>query len=428
MNQEKAIKLALEGHNIFLTGRAGTGKSYTLNKMIKALDKKGKKIAVTASTGIAATHINGNTIHSWAGIGIKNNLDIEDLFKLRNNKFSFERISKTEVLVIDEISMLHDYRLDMVDKVLRFIKMNDYPFGGIQVILVGDFFQLPPVEKNGKNNYTFNSEVWNSANFKVCYLEKIYRQEGDLKFIEILNAIRENKVTDEHKAFLKSLSENMKYKNQAINLYSKNIDVNQENNYRLDCIEGEKVTFEAEPFGDPHHVQRILKNWMGQEFLHLKIGAKVMFIVNDHKEGFYNGSMGVVTDFEEESGYPIVKLFKGNRKITVKKNEWKIEEEDEITNEKKVLASVLQFPLRLAYAITIHKSQGSTFDYVNLDMTDVFVLNMGYVALSRITSTEGLWLKGFNFISLHTDVAVINKDIEFKEKSKEIEDENNKQA
>lgn len=421
MTQEKAIELALSGHNIFLTGKAGTGKTYTLNKIIEKLVEKDKKVAITASTGIAATHIGGNTIHSWAGIGIKDKLETEDLYKLKNNQYSFERLSKAEVLIIDEISMLHDYRLDMVDEVLRFIKISEEPFGGIQVLLIGDFYQLPPVERNGKNNYTFNAKVWDIANFKVCYLEKIYRQESDLKFIEILNAVRENNVTAEHKEILKSLADNTKYKDQAVNLYSKNIDVEQENNYRLDCIKGIKITFQAEVYGNPSQVQRILKNWMGREFLHLKIGAKVMFVVNDSKTGFYNGTMGVISDFEDESGYPIVKIFKTGKKITVRKHEWKIEEEDEISGEKKVLASVLQFPLRLAYAITIHKSQGATFEYVNLDMTDVFVLNMGYVALSRITSLEGLWLKGFNFISLHTDVAVIQKDIEFKKMSEELE-------
>lgn len=354
MTQEKAIELALKGHNIFLTGKAGTGKSYTLNKIVEALKKKGRNVAITASTGIAATHIGGNTIHSWAGIGIKDQLEAEDLFKLKNNKFSNERISQAEVLIIDEISMLHDYRLDMVDEVLRFIKNSHSPFGGIQILLVGDFYQLPPVEKNGKNNYTFNAKVWDAAEFKVCYLEKIYRQENDVEFMNILNSIRDNSITPEQKEILNKLKDNTRYKEQAINLYSKNIDVEKENNFKLDSIEGEKHTFSAEIYGEPFHVQRILKNWLGREFLHLKIGAKVMFIVNDHREGYYNGTMGTVIDFHEESGYPIVKLFKSGRKITVQKNEWSIKEEDESGKEIK-LASVLQFPLRLAYAITIHK-------------------------------------------------------------------------
>lgn len=420
MTQEKAIELALAGHNIFLTGRAGTGKSYTLNKIIKALEKQNKIVAVTASTGIAATHIGGNTIHSWAGIGIKDRLETDDLWKLKNNKFTFQRLSETQILIIDEISMLHDYRFDMIDEVLRFIHNNDKPFGGIQVITSGDYFQLPPVEKSGKNNYTFNASTWAMLDFKVCYLEKIYRQENDIEFMQILNAIRENSITPEQKAVLTALKDNDRHRAKAINLYSKNIDVEKENNYKLDCIEGEKYTFEAELSGDPFHLQRILKNWLGREFLHLKVGAKVMFIVNDHKTGFYNGTIGEVIDFDEESGYPIVKVFKTGAKIVVKKNEWKVEEEDDFGH-KKTLASILQFPLRLAYAITIHKSQGCTFDYVNLDMSDVFVLNMGYVALSRITSLEGLWLKGFNFISLHTDITVINKDREFLEKSRENE-------
>jgi ATP-dependent exoDNAse (exonuclease V) alpha subunit len=141
-----------------------------------------------------------------------------------------------------------------------------------------------------------------------------------------------------------------------------------------------------------------------------------MFLVNDPKQGFFNGTMGEVVDFDEESGYPVVKIFKTRKEIIVKKNEWKIEEEDSSGAMVKT-ASVMQFPLRLAYAITIHKSQGCTFDYVNLDMSDVFILNMGYVALSRITSLEGLWLKGYNYVSLHVDNATITKDKEFKQLS-----------
>jgi len=421
MKQERAIEIAIEGHNIFLTGKAGTGKTYTLNNMISALRKKGKNVAVTASTGIASTHIDGKTIHSWAGIGIKSALNEEDLYKLKNNKFSNSRIKSADVLIIDEISMLHDYRLDLVDEVLRFIKSNNQPFGGIQVILVGDFFQLPPVEKNGKTNYTFNSKIWEVADFKICYLDKIYRQANDTVFVDILNAVRENAVSDNHKEVLNSLKVNESYRDLAVNLYSKNIDVDKENHFKLDSLDTEMFEFEIRTSGNEIQVQNIIKNALNEkQKIYLKVGAHVMFNVNDSKGRFVNGTMGKVVDFNEDNGYPVVEIFKTGDEITVERHEYKAEEQDEFGKVIKT-ASVTQFPLRLAYAITIHKSQGCTFDYVNLDMSDVFVLNMGYVALSRITSLEGLWLKGYNMISLMTDQAVILKDQEFKTASSLLE-------
>ena len=423
MTQEEAIRLAKQGHNIFLTGRAGTGKTYTLLKIIEELTAMGKKVAVTASAGLAATHINGKTIHSWAGIGIKDHLEVEDFFKIKNNNKISSQIKGVNVLIIDEVSMIHDYKLDMIHELLMFVRGSNEVFGGVQIILCGDFFQLPPVTKNGKTNYTFNAISWDAANLKICYLEKIYRQENDLQFIEILNSIRNNSITKEQIFILENLSKNDKHKDYGINLYSTNADVDHENSFYLNKIKEDIETFNAQYFGEGPQFDSLKKDCLAAEKLELKIGAKVMCIANNFQAGYCNGSLGKIVGFDDSvNDCPIIEVFKTKKIITIKPYTWK-KEEDAIgePNGKRTIASITQIPLKLAWAITIHKSQGCSFDYVNLDMSDVRTLNMGYVALSRVVSLDGLWLKGMSWNSLRVDGNIIKKDIEFRKKSQELE-------
>jgi ATP-dependent DNA helicase PIF1 len=424
MEQEKAIQLALEGHNIFLTGNAGTGKTYTLNIIIEKLRRSGKIVAVTASTGIASTHINGNTIHSWAGIGIKTKLEDEDLWKLRNNKFSNERICVPDVLVIDEISMLHDFRFDMVNQVCSFVRGRKVPFGGLQIIVVGDFFQLPPVNRNEKN-YCFNSFSWKSANFKTCYLQKIYRQESDSIFIDLLNSIRKNAITEEHKNILDSLSSNTRNIKKAVNLFCKNINVDILNSVELVKLKTPSYISKMQTRSLPNcewGITKLKENCLAMETLILKEGAKVMVIMNDFKRGIVNGTLAEVVDLEGAAdGVIKIRTLKHDKIVDITLNTWKLEEYSERHGKDVEIAAVTQFPLKLAWALTIHKSQGATFDYVNLDLRDTFVENMGYVALSRITSLEGLYLEGYNNVALHIDENIIEKDQEFLKDSQENE-------
>ena len=418
MTQERAIELALSGHNIFLTGKAGTGKSYTTNKIIEQMRKSGKSVAVTATTGIAATHIDGQTIHSWAGIGIKEEVTDEMLFGLSRNRFTADRMKIPDVLIIDEISMLHDYRFDMVDEVLRFVRSSNAPFGGMQVIVVGDFHQLPPVNRNNKKNYTFNAKAWAALDFRVCYLEKIYRQ-SDEQLIEVLNAIREARIEDRHKDILDAALENKHNADKAINLYCKNKEVRFENEECLAKVDSNLVTFKARTQGHEMAVKKITGSWNGEENLSLKVGARVMFLVNKYMQGgdiiFTNGQMGEVVEFVGDDAV-VVKPYNGDL-IVVTRHEWKLEEEDS-SGKMRTVAKVLQIPLRLAYAITIHKSQGSSFDYVNLDLSDAFTTNQGYVALSRVRTLAGLNLIGYKYGSLLQDSTIVAKDREFYEASR----------
>jgi len=421
MNQKKVIELALEGHNIFLTGQAGTGKTYTLKKIINEFKKKKKSVAVTASTGVASTHLNGTTIHSWSGAGIKDKFILDDFYKIKNNKYSFKRIFNTDVLIIDEISMIQSHVLDLIEEICRFIKNPDKIFGGIQIILCGDFFQLPPVSKN-KKNYCFNSQAWQILNLKICYLNKVYRQQNDLKFIEILNSIRNNSIKDEHKEILSSLSKNKKNKKNAINLYCKNINVDIENKTELNKMKEEVFILKNKTSGIDFKIKSLQKNILAEETLLLKKNSKIMLLVNNFKKNYRNGTLCKIINFDElEDEKIIVETLNDKRRIEIEPYTWKIEEYDPALKNNKQVASISQYPIKLAWAITVHKSQGSSFDFVNLDLSDVFIENMGYVALSRVTSLDGLYLKDFNEKSFKIDEKILKIDKFFQKESKKNE-------
>ena len=198
MTQKEALEILKMGYNCYVTGAAGSGKTHLLNEYIKFLKNKGVEVGVTASTGIAATHMGGMTIHSWSGLGIADHLTEYDLENLETKKYLQDRLQNTSVLIIDEVSMIHHFRLDLIERIARHLKKNQLPFGGMQIILCGDFFQLPPVSRVGEREslFPYRSETWKKLNLKICYLEEQYRHKDD-KFIKILNGIRNGHVSDE---------------------------------------------------------------------------------------------------------------------------------------------------------------------------------------------------------------------------------------
>ena len=191
MTQEDALKILKAGHNVYLTGAPGSGKTYLLNEYIRFLKKKRIFVGVTASTGIAATHLGGFTIHSWAGIGIEREISDAEVKLIATKRRVAKRFAQAKTLIIDEISMLDADRLDLIDRVARAARGSSRPFGGIQTVFCGDFFQLPPVAKEGEPppRFAYHSSVWEQMNLKICYLHEQHRQ-GDEKFIQVLNAIR----------------------------------------------------------------------------------------------------------------------------------------------------------------------------------------------------------------------------------------------
>ncbi len=408
MKQKEALAILEAGHNVLLTGPAGSGKTFLLNKYIAHLKKKQIGVAITASTGIAATHIGGRTIHSWAGIGIKDHLSPRDIGHLTKKAYLKKQFDKTEVLVIDEISMLHAHRLDMIDRVCQAFKKNFLPFGGIQIVMSGDFFQLPPISAGGgEAEFVYKSDVWSEMDLRVCYLDEQHRQ-NDQKIIKVLQGLRQNTVGPE---IVKLLEDRIKVRPQGkikpVRLFTHNIDVDGINNAELQKIATPEFSYYMTGSGEKKLVESLKKNCLAPENLVLKKGALVMFVKNKFKEEktiYVNGTMGIVADFDD-NGFPIVRLNSG-AEIRVAPDSWTIDDEHS------VLATITQIPLRLAWAITVHKSQGMTLEMAEIDLSRSFGYGMGYVALSRLTSLEGLYLLGINQMAYKLDPQVFAYDKE----------------
>lgn len=416
MTQDEALEILKAGHNVYLTGAAGSGKTYLLNTYIDLLKERKIYVGITASTGIAATHMRGFTIHSWAGIGIKNKCSDEEIQLIAEKKRIAKRFREAKTLIIDEVSMLDKDRLNLIEEVARYARANFEPFGGLQVVLCGDFFQLPPVSKWGEEppEFAYKSSTWGNMNLKVCYLEEQHRQ-GDKPFIEVLNAIRRGTVDETtlghlHGRLGKNLTED-----RVTKLYSHNRNVDAENARELGKLPGEVKTYEMETSGAGGIVDQLIRGCLAQETLTLKKDAKVMFVKNNPEEGYVNGTLGTVIGFDEED-LPVVKLLDG-REIKVRQDVWSIEEDG------KTLGEIWQIPLRLAWAITIHKSQGMTLDAAEIDLRGAFEKGMGYVALSRVRSLAGIRLLGLNDTALEVSPDVLKFDEELQEQSEEIREE-----
>lgn len=403
MTQAQALKIMASGANVFLTGAPGAGKTYTLDQFITASELEDKRVAVTASTGIAASHIGGTTIHSWSGLGIAELLSDDLLAKLKNSRHIRKRLNRTDILVIDEVSMLHGSRLNMVNKLCKEVRDNKLPFGGLQVILVGDLFQLPPVSPGGGYpDFAHQADAWAELNLRICYITEQHRQNATDPLLDILRAMRINKVHDGHTLLLDQ--RNLPADDKITRLYSHNVDVDAINRDRLEAIKGKNKQYKMHHEGDPRRVEALTRNILAPELLELKMGAEVMFVANNFQAGFVNGSRGTITGYKD--GLPLVKM-KSGRVVKVKRHAWNSEENGVI------LATVEQYPLRLAWAITIHKSQGMSLDAAVIDLSRTFTPGMGYVALSRVRALTGLYLSGINEMAmrLHPDIYALDAEL-----------------
>lgn len=418
MQQEKALAILKSGKNVFLTGSAGTGKTYVLNQYIDYLKARKIAVAVTASTGIAATHMNGMTIHSWAGIGVKEHLTAANLVAMQKKKYLTKNFDKVKVLIIDEISMLHKNQLDLVDMVLKNFKNSLEPFGGIQVVLCGDFFQLPPIGKMGetsRDKFAFMSVSWVKANLNICYLTEQYRQNDDrLNFV--LNEIRQANVSSIAYQLLQEASNNkLNEVKELTKLYTHNLDVDRVNAEHLLTLSGNIKNFKAKTKGNKKLVETLNNSVLAPGDLQLKIGARVMFVKNNLEKGFVNGSLGEVIGFTDE-GLPSVKLIYNKKVVKVEPEDWSI-----IDDGGKTLANYNQIPLRLAWAITVHKCQGMTLDAAEIDLSKTFENGQGYVALSRLKKLENLKLLGLNEQALKVDKLAYKADQRFQELSQDAD-------
>ncbi len=438
MTQAEALSILKTGANVFLTGEPGSGKTHTVNQFALYLRDRGVEPSITASTGIAATHLGGYTIHSWSGIGVRPALTRYDLDHIAGNRRVYQRVSLARVLVIDEISMLSDRTFEMAEAVCREIRRDPRPFGGLQVIFVGDFFQLPPVSsgrhshaepapakawggnldshgiaaelfdpsRNGKARFAFASPVWQKVNPLVCYLSEQHRQE-DPAFLEFLSAVRRGAVEERHRSLLRARYAKAPQAGTLTQLYSHNADVDYINTAELAKLRGSPRVFVMESRGPEPLVLSLKRGCLSPETLSLKIGARVMFTKNDGERRFVNGTTGVVSGFSKESGAPLVAKT-GGGEVFAEPMEWSISDQG------RVLARIIQTPLRLAWAITVHKSQGMSLDAAHMDLSDAFEYGQGYVALSRVRALRGLTLAGLNARALEVHPDIRTKDGHFR--------------
>lgn len=411
MDQALALEILHAGKNVLLTGPAGAGKTFVLNQFVRQAKADGKHVSVTATTGLAATHLGGNTIHAWSGIGVSDQLqdDFED-YLLKSRR---DIIETTDVLVIDEISMLHDYRLDMVDQVARTVRDDPRPFGGIQVVLCGDFFQLPPVNRDDsrQGGFVTNSAAWQELDLAICYLNEQHRQDDPI-FLEILNALRDGDIRRHHAEALMARVDTHLEDDNITELHTTNIDVESINHGRLNELKDKTYYYDMVTTGSENYVASLKRSCLAMERLALKPGALVMAIKNSPERKYVNGSLGVITGFEKGTAYPVVE-FRNGKTVTMKPDNW------ELRDGNKKRAGLSQIPLRLAWAITVHKSQGMTLDAARIDLRKAFVEGMGYVALSRVKRLESLSLLGINRMALKVSPEALAIDGELRKRSAE---------
>jgi ATP-dependent DNA helicase PIF1 len=406
MTQGEALTILKTGANVFLTGEPGSGKTHTINAYIDWLRAAGIEPSVTAATGIAATHVGGMTLHSWSGIGVSESLSRADIDRIATKEHIAKRIQKAQVLIIEEISMLSGATFEMADAIAREVRRVDRPFGGLTVILVGDFFQLPPVSRGREAAFAYTSSLWRELNPLICYLTEQYRQD-DSSFLDVLSAIRSGEVEEMHYEELAARHTNLAdVPPDAPKLFSHNADVDRINAAELEKIKNPVKKFRMSEKGKDTLVEGLKRGCLSPEVLELKEGAAVMFTKNSPQGKFVNGTLGTITGFDA-MGYPLV-LTKDGRTVSTEPMEWQLEEQG------KVKASIAQLPLRLAYAMTVHKSQGMSMDEAVMDLSKAFEYGQGYVALSRVRRLSGVYLTGLNARALEVHPQILEKDKDFR--------------
>ncbi|GAB6028895.1 DNA helicase [Chamberlinius hualienensis] len=397
--QKMVLNAISSGRNIFFTGSAGTGKTHLLKKIIRVLPPA--TTFVTASTGVAAMQIGGVTLHSFAGIGA-GSADLETtLSKLKANNV-VQHWKKCQHLVVDEISMIQGEYFEKLEHIARIVRKNQRPFGGIQLILCGDFLQLPPVtRKNEKRTFCFETTAWQQCLAINMELKEVHRQR-DKKLITLLQSIRMGVCTNEMASTLLSTSRNKLEEDGilATNLCTHNDDVSQINLERLANLPGESHVFTSTD-SDP-----CLSSWLDQQCpveskLILKIGTQVMLLKNlDFQQRLVNGSRGIVVGFNELNGLPLVK-FKSGVKLTVSPHLWTVKTNGGLQISRR------QLPIKLAWALSIHKAQGMTLDCVEMSLSKVFECGQAYVGLSRASTLKGLKVLDFDTRCVRADPVVI---------------------
>lgn len=408
--QRRVFDLALRGESFFFTGSAGTGKTHTLKAIIRELEEQcpGDMVYVTASTGVAACNIGGCTLHSFAGIGLGEGTVDELHTRVRKYKQAMLRWTSACVLIIDEISMVDAALFDKIETLARRVRASAQPFGGIQVILCGDFFQLPPVH----GSPVFTAACWPRVVKHCIELRSNFRQRTDFELAEVLHQIRFGIVTPRAKEILNRCATPYAARDadsssatRATLLYPHRVDVNHVNTLELAKLKTRAHVYEARDKGSNRGLRRLLKHCQAPQEVQLKKGALVVLTKNiDADRGLVNGAQGVVAGFNKlcsssEYAVPIVRFNNGTvASIREAMFEVKIGRD---------CATRYQIPLVLGYAISIHRSQGMTLDRVQMKLANVWECGQAYVALSRASTAAGLYLVNYDPRKIRADPAVV---------------------
>jgi ATP-dependent DNA helicase PIF1 len=395
--QNSALELLRSGENVFLTGGAGSGKSFLIRHYMKELDPK--EMPILASTGAAAVLLGGRTFHSFFGLGIMEGGADATYARASKDTRLLSRLRAVEGVIIDEISMIPGQALMIAEALAQRARDSSLPWGGMRIITVGDFAQLPPVAQSGPRDWCFLNQAWRSSGFQPVLLSHNQRVTDNM-FLDVLSDVRRGLSNDRVRNFLNERVRHHDEDHPGTRLFPRKVHADTFNQKKLYEIDEEEVTIDSIYFGSEKHIEILMKAAPVPIKLVLKLSCRVMFLQNDPQKRWVNGTRGEVTDIYEDK--IIVKKDNG-REVQVDKSSFALQDA-----EGNIMASVIQFPLTLAYATTIHKSQGATLDDLWCDLSHLWEPGQAYVALSRLRSAEGLHLIGWSPRSIIVDPKVLD--------------------
>lgn len=394
--QKIALEMCQSGENIFLTGGAGSGKSFVVREFMKEQDEKA--MPILASTGAAAVLLGGRTFHSFFGLGIMEGGPDATFSRLLNDGPTLKRIKKVEGVIIDEISMIPGDAFKIAEMISQVARDSSLPWGGMRIIAVGDFAQLPPVTRPGqKRDWCFLTEAWKKTGFQSCRLHFNQRIQDDL-FLNVLDDVRHGRMTEQVKEFLQEHTKFHDEDHPGTRLFPRRDQSEQYNQKKLAEIHEDEHVVDSIYLGEKKYVDLLGKNAPVPQQLKLKIGCRILFLKNDMQKRWVNGTRGFVTDIQADH---LMIRKDGGREVKVDKMSFSLLDADG-----NVKASVIQFPVNLAYATTIHKSQGATLDELWCDLGALWEPGHAYVALSRLRDPSALHIVRWHPRSFLTDPAV----------------------
>lgn len=395
--QEDGLRLLRDSQdNIFLTGAAGSGKSFLIRHYMKGLDLK--EYPLLASTGAAAVLIGGRTFHSFFGLGIMQGGIEATLDRVLKRRQILNRLRQIKNIIIDEISMIDSQAFECAELIARLARESSRPWGGIRVICVGDFYQLPPVSHTRQKPWAFLSPAWQKSQFNSIVLKTLTRS-NDNEFNQVLNFIRTGTLNENVSSFLSRYTDESFSDPDKTHLFARRNRVDQFNQQKLDQLDAPKIQLPTEYGGSQLHIEQLKKNAPIPENIYVKKHALIMIRINDPKLKYVNGSTGYVVDVDKDS--MIIELKKSGRIVELEKTTFSL-----LDGDGEEVAYAKNFPVNLAYATTIHKSQGSTLDEMVCDLQNLWEPGQAYVALSRLRSAQGLQLIGWNEESILYDPLV----------------------